>query len=226
MVNLVPIINSTETISSDAAPSLNAAFTELHQLFGFWPVVFSPYGGARTKAECLQEGLSWEISDHYEGAIGRAAVDIDNQRTFRNIDQKLFIDTLEKHGWHNMTTEGKDFPREPWHFANHSIVPASSNEKPLPNNPDTQNSREAKMKIHYIVDGDGKYGAKGVQYAMLVAENWRSPIYSGLSQINAAFSGLWNVYGDVAATGVPNGAGINSTYVAWELFLKLPILGA
>jgi hypothetical protein len=134
-MTLSQIINSAETINSDAAPSLNAAFTELHALFGFWPVVLAPDGGARTKAQqahLVAIGKSDTMnSDHREDFPTRAAADIDNHRRFRDINEPLFEATLEKHGWFNMTNDGEPFTREEWHFAKHGIVPAGSGGTPI-----------------------------------------------------------------------------------------------
>lgn len=129
MTNLAPIINSSETISADAAPSINRVFTKLHASFGFWPRVLTPYGGARTKADQAHLVATKQSdtmnSDHREDATGRAAVDIDNQEDFRHANQELFVNMLAAEGWHNITNEGEPFPTEPWHFAKHGIAPAS-----------------------------------------------------------------------------------------------------
>lgn len=129
MANLAPIINSAEQIGAAYAPSLNAAFRELHAIFGFWPIVRAPNGGARTKEECIALGTSWRVSDHYEEK-GRA-VDIDNHRRFRDRNEILFMATMVKHGWRNVQINGKPFPSEPWHFANHSTAPAGGGGTPI-----------------------------------------------------------------------------------------------
>lgn len=134
MANLAPIIYNTESISARHAPSLNAAFKELFDLSGIRPRVLSPDGGARTKEECIALGLDWSLSDHYEDSPkGRAAFDLDNQRTFRNWNGPLFVATLAKYGWRNIQINGQPFPSEPWHFANHDITPAGSTGAPFPN---------------------------------------------------------------------------------------------
>lgn len=141
MPNLAPIIYSAddprnggvaETISAAAAPSINAAFAQIHAESDIKPIVLHPYGGARTKAECIHEGLSWTISDHYEAAAGRAAVDIDNQEQLRHWNQARFLQIMADHGWHNMTTTGAPFPKEPWHFAKHGITTTGDGTSPLP----------------------------------------------------------------------------------------------
>src|SRR4051812_30670389 len=114
MPNLAPIINSAETIAAAFQPSIDAAFVELEAAFAFWPVVLAPNGGARTAAECDALGTSHLISDHWELAVDRAAVDIDNHRRFRDINETLFLSILAKHGWHNMNTSGAPFTTEPW----------------------------------------------------------------------------------------------------------------
>lgn len=135
MANLAPIVNSAETINADFQSSINAAFTELHNLFGFWPVVLAPNGGARTQAQCDALGTPWAVSDHYEDAQGRAAVDIDNQSTFRARNEALFLNTLAKYGWSNIQVNGQPFPREPWHFAKHGISTAGESGTPINNTP-------------------------------------------------------------------------------------------
>lgn len=102
------------------ADSLNAAFLEIYQASGIKPKVLRTKGGARTKQECIDLGLSWTISDHWEGAWverGRAAADIDNHREIRNKIGDAFESIMRKHGWENVTVTGADFPEEPWHFA-------------------------------------------------------------------------------------------------------------
>lgn len=124
MPNLAPIIYNSETISARHAPSLNAAFKELFEASGIKPRVLTPDGGARTKEECIALGLDWRLSDHYEDSPkGRAAIDLDNQRTFRNWNEPLFLAIMAKHGWHNIQINGLPFPSEPWHFANHDASP-------------------------------------------------------------------------------------------------------
>lgn len=132
MVSLVSIRKSAETIASGAAQSFNSASADLESYFGFPPRVLAPVGGARTKAQCNALGTPWYVSDHYEGAAGRAAVDIDNQREFRNINSAAFEYILGMHGWHNVTVSGVKFYREPWHFACHYLTVAGGIEITIP----------------------------------------------------------------------------------------------
>ncbi len=117
------------------ADSLNAAFLEIYQVSGIKPRVLRTDGGARTKLQCDRRGLSWTISDHWEGAWierGRAAVDIDNQREIRNkIGDAKFESIMRNHGWENVTVTGDDFPQEPWHFATRKSWLAGLDIEPL-----------------------------------------------------------------------------------------------
>lgn len=144
MATSVPIINSAETISSDFEQSINACFTKLYTLFGFWPRVLPPVGGDRTEAQqahlvAIHESDTMN-SDHRIDREGRAAVDIDNQEDFRHANEKLFLDTLAEFGWHNMTNDGAPFPTEGWHFAKHGISTAGENSSPIDNKGDTEMS--------------------------------------------------------------------------------------
>lgn len=127
---MAAIAHSTENIGDAYAPSLNAAFADLASAFGFWPVVLAPYGGARTVAEqrAINPAISPLLSDHVKGR----AVDINNQRSFRNVNQKLFLSILANHGWRNVQVNGAPFTAEPWHFANQSTNPAGGDATPLP----------------------------------------------------------------------------------------------
>lgn len=167
MAALAPIIYNAETISARHAPSLNAAFQELYQASGIYPIVQTPDGGARTKAECIALGLDWSLSDHYEDSPkGRAAVDIWNQRAFRNaIGDARFEGILAKWGWRNIQINGAPFPSEPWHFANHDpapIIPASLHTEPI-----SSTEQEIDMtQLNYLalIDDKGKrikYGIFG-----------------------------------------------------------------
>lgn len=110
------------------APSWLAAVAELTEVFGFAPRITgsgtNPLGGYRTRAQqrWVSPGTSPDLSDHCKGR----AVDIDNQRTFRNRDEENFTDILASHGWRNVNTSGRPFPKEPWHFANQSANPAGA----------------------------------------------------------------------------------------------------
>lgn len=131
MATLVPIWGTpSETINARHAPSIEAAFKELYKASGIVPIV-SQGGGSRTLAEAIAVGTG-AASDHYQdNAKGRAAVDINNQRTFRNWNEPVFEATLAKWGWRNITIDGVPFPSEPWHFANHDIIPAALDIKPF-----------------------------------------------------------------------------------------------
>lgn len=134
MANLARIINMNATVRAEMAPSLNAAFSEIHDACNLWPVVLNQAetaaagigpavsGGSRTLEESYAAG-SGPSSDHYEdNALGHAAVDINNQRTLRNILGTRFESILAAHGWRNIDISGNPFPVEPWHFANHDSI--------------------------------------------------------------------------------------------------------
>jgi hypothetical protein len=135
MANLAPILYSNATVSAPHAPSINAAFKELYDLCGIKPQVLNAAeseaagfgyisGGSRDLAQSNAAGTG-AASDHFESnAEHHAAVDINNQRAFRNaLGDAVFEGVLAKHGWHNITIDGAPFPTEPWHFANHDAVP-------------------------------------------------------------------------------------------------------
>jgi len=124
---MATIIYSTEDIGDAYAPSLNAALEEIHAASGIIPSVLSPLGGLRTLAQELALHGSPQ-SDHVKGR----AVDINNQRQLRNWNEPKFLAILAAHGWHNIQIDGAPFPAEPWHFANHSTVPASEGSHPIP----------------------------------------------------------------------------------------------
>lgn len=141
-MDLAPIINSSESIALAYAPSLNAAFVELWQHFGFWPEVREPLGGARTYAEQLQlvreDSRNTMSSDHLKGR----AVDIWNHQRFRNAGVSAFIQILAAHGWRNVQVNGRPFPSEPWHFANQSATPAGGMAIPIQTKPGKQPREE------------------------------------------------------------------------------------
>jgi hypothetical protein len=132
MNTLVTIPGTNALIQAAHLPSLAAAFDELTAAAGFRPVVLGAPsdgipGGARTLAQSQIAG-SGTLSDHYaDNARGYAAVDIDNQRAFRNrIGSAAFEAILAKHGWRNIQINGAPFPNEPWHFARHVSEGAAS----------------------------------------------------------------------------------------------------
>lgn len=117
----IPNSELAPTIAGDQlllpyAGSFNAAAKELQQAFGFAPRILSPFGGYRTAAEQrnISPATPASVSDHTKGR----GVDISNQRQFRNVNEKLFLEILAKHGWKNVDSAGRPFPSEPWHFAN------------------------------------------------------------------------------------------------------------
>lgn len=123
MATLVPIWGTpSETINSRHAPSIEAAFRELLEASGIMPIVSSG-GGSRNLADAIAVGTG-AASDHYESnAKGRAAIDLYNQRAFRNWDEPRFESIMARYGWWNITIGGDPFPSEPWHFANHDPDP-------------------------------------------------------------------------------------------------------
>lgn len=125
---MATILFNAEDIGDAYAPSLNAAFRELYLASGQAPRVKAPLGGKRTLAQALAvPGAAGRNSDHFKGR----AVDIDNQRWFRNWNETRFLAILAKYGWHNVQINGRPFPSEPWHFANQSTIPQGSSGIPL-----------------------------------------------------------------------------------------------
>lgn len=126
MASLVTIPGTIATVREGHATTLFAAFADLKKVTGVQPMVLAKSqtedgisGGSRTLAEAIKAGTG-KSSDHYEdNALGRSAVDIDNQLYFRNVIGTAFEAILGKYGWHNMTIDGAPFPSEPWHFATH-----------------------------------------------------------------------------------------------------------
>lgn len=149
---LAPITHSKETIGAEHAESLNAAFAEIFGLCDFWPVVLTPYGGARTVAE--QEKINPNISPLLSDHVKRRAVDINNQRAIRNkIGSIKFEAIMAKHGWHNMQVNGKPFPLEPWHFATHA---AGHLPNPKPPIHTIENEDPMTDSIYYVSDAKAK----------------------------------------------------------------------
>ncbi len=136
MVNLAPILYSTETINAEAAPSLNAAFAQIFKESGIKPRVLAPVGGGRTEAQqahLVDTGQSDTMnSDHREDFPDRAAADIDNQVALRAWNNDRFERIMADHLWFNMTNDGEPFPREPWHFARHHVTTSGGGTTPLP----------------------------------------------------------------------------------------------
>lgn len=145
------------------APSWLSAAAELEAEFGFAPQISitkgQPIGAYRTAAEqaSLPGAAGAAFSDHTKGR----AVDIGNQRSFRNINETQFIGILAKHGWHNVNTQGDRFPSEPWHFANQSSSPAAAGTLI------TDRPRRSTMTTRYVQIGTGgpSYG-KGALCAL------------------------------------------------------------
>jgi hypothetical protein len=102
----------------------------LFKAFGFRMRIKSPYGGYRTKAEqqAINPGLSYLSSDHCKGR----AIDIDNHRDYRNINEAVFETVMRNHGW-VFTARSPDPKRdEPWHAVNYNtIAPAGGGGTPL-----------------------------------------------------------------------------------------------
>lgn len=127
---VVPIIYNNATINARFSAAINGAFKELFAASGIRPVVYAGWetsdgipGGSRTLLEAIRAG-SGPRSNHYENNP-YAAVDINNQRQFRNWDEGRFLAILAKWGFHNVQINGAPFPSEPWHFANQSDNPIS-----------------------------------------------------------------------------------------------------
>jgi hypothetical protein len=143
------ILFNGEDIGDAYAPSINAAFRELYLASGMAPRVKSPLGGRRTLAQAIKLGTGAR-SDHYKGR----AVDIDNQRWFRNWNEARFISILAKYGWRNVQIDGRPFPLEPWHFANQSTRPAGSPGVMLPGEVLTPKRRSTMSTMYYTTKND------------------------------------------------------------------------
>jgi hypothetical protein len=146
---MATILFNGEDIGDAYAPSLNAAFRELYLAAGRPPIVKSPLGGKRTLWEAIKLGTGAR-SDHYKGR----AVDIDNQRWFRNWNEARFISILAKYGWRNVQIDGRPFPLEPWHFANQSSRPAGSPGVMLPGQVLTPKRRSTMTTMYYTTKND------------------------------------------------------------------------
>jgi hypothetical protein len=147
------IVHSTETINAIFQPSLNRAFTELHRRTGIWAEVRSPNGGGRTKAQCLALGLSWTVSDHYEGHPDRAAVDIWNHPAF---PRNVLVEVMRAEGWENVTVSGTPFPSEPWHFANNTHTRHIGTPDHAEPSAPAPTQMEDTMRLFVIKDATGK----------------------------------------------------------------------
>lgn len=131
MAKLSGLYRSTETVAAKYAYSINAALMQLERESGIKPVVRAPLGGARTKAECNSLGTPWNVSDHYEAAVNRAAIDLWNWSEYANWNRKRFTAIMNAHGWYNVQVNGRPFPTEPWHWANHSATPLALQISPI-----------------------------------------------------------------------------------------------
>ena len=166
MAALAPIIYNNETIQARYAPSLNAAFKELRAASGITPIVTAPDGGARTAAEqqALASVAQWWLSDHYEdNSQGYAAIDLYNQRAFRNWDEARFIQIMANRGWLNIDISGNPFPSEPWHFANHGRYALAGGSATLID----ESTGDDNMMIFWACNADSADGRfkKGQRYA-------------------------------------------------------------
>lgn len=196
MTNLAPILYSAddprnggvaETINADAAPSLNAAFEQIHAESGIKPIVLHPYGGGRTEAQqahLVSIGKSDTMnSDHREDFEGRAAADIDNQHQLRAWNEARFLQIMADHGWHNMTTSGKPFPTEAWHFAVHGISPAAINTQPL-----TEEDDDMSSSTGISVFKNKESGEVTIAAPWLVSEGNKSPnVLDAADPVNRQF---------------------------------------
>jgi hypothetical protein len=151
---MATIWGSSEDIGDAYAPSLNAALQQLSRESGTRPVVLSPYGGLRTLAQqrAISPGVANPASsDHVKGR----GVDISNYAAIqRVIGLTRFKAVMAEFGWRNIQIDGKPFPSEPWHYANHSTTPAGSGGVALPGTtptPDWQDEDMARMQILYDV---------------------------------------------------------------------------
>lgn len=191
------------------APSWLAAAAELEAAFGFPPEISitngHPIGAYRTVAEqaSLPGAAGAAYSDHTKGR----AVDIGNQRRFRNIDEVRFIAILAAHGYFNVGSGGHPFPQEPWHFANQSATPAGAGT--LITTPEQENT----MLLIYILDSEGRYGVKGKGHYALVTPTGTVPIVR--DELATALT--W-AFGVKNPDGSPSKNAYNLTYDEWELF--------
>lgn len=126
---------------------------QLAAAFGFRMVIKSPYGGYRTCADqaAINPGLACGSSDHTKGR----AIDIDNQRSFRNINESLFVQTLNDNGFFNQQVNGAPFDSEPWHFRN-MLTYGPPTEPPPPAQLLEDDEMSVRGLTYYKVsDGDG-----------------------------------------------------------------------
>lgn len=84
---------------------------ELRAHFGFG-IDFRNTGTYRTRAMTNAIPGALPGGDHEKGR----AVDIRNWRAFVNRDARAFYRILAANGWRNITSDGKPFRTEPWHW--------------------------------------------------------------------------------------------------------------
>lgn len=178
---LVKVDAAGNRLSRTYAPSWFAATAELEKAFGFAPIITvtngDPVGAYRTADEQrrVSPGTSPNYSDHCKGR----AVDITNQRTFRNRDQTRFLNILSDHGWRNVNTSGHAFPSEPWHFANQSATPSGAGTLITETEYDMRAIREPGGGITLVGE---------TTYQSLTLDQWNteSKVWGGYTQLTLA----------------------------------------
>lgn len=112
--------------------------------------------------------------------------------------------------------------KESWHFESYNTPAALADVTATPIVPPkpTPISEEENMLLISINDGDGRYGAKGVQYyALIVADHFLPIARIDLAEKLALTAGVKK------SDGTAVGSAFVLTYVEWEAFKALPVLG-
>lgn len=171
---LAPVSNDQVAVLQ--AQWFNRANGELIQAFGYGMVVLSPYGGYRTCSQqaAVSPGTSCAASDHTKGH----AIDVDNHRRFRNANQTLFLQIMNRNGWYNQQINGQPFPSEPWHFRNKlTTAPAGG---PGGITPITEGAhsmylyRDVQNGGIYLVTPNGRAGINAPAHVTLIQRMFKS----------------------------------------------------
>lgn len=133
-------IEGGETLNLRSSQNFTGANKDLKKAFGLGMRVLTPSGGGRTPAQqqamfdAGQTDTRPANSDH----VKYRAIDIDNQRTFRNANEAKFLAILKAWGWRQTVSD------EPWHFVNDE----KNRTAPVDPNP--------RYQVYYCTDGIGK----------------------------------------------------------------------
>jgi len=222
-------IGSGFWLAPDPAASFQPLQAALHAAFGFQMILTQEtinghlyYSGAgRTPAEQAVINPGQTASDH---VLGRA-IDIFNQREFRDHNEPEFLRILGDHGWHNVDISGQPFPREPWHFAKHGLTTAATDSSPLDN---SIPRRKNKMTTLYNVGGTPTVALAGdspgtpanwleTSAASLIT-SWQDA-HGALNVVDAKTYAAWKAayLTPLAISGTTAGPSIDLTHVADDL---------